>query len=361
MAPVAHALAARGLAPRLVLTGQHPDLDLREHKLASFECLALRCPGERDPHRHVGSVTAALLPKLRERPSLIVVQGDTSSALGAALAANTSEVPLAHVEAGLRTHDPKRPWPEEEYRTAIDAGAELLFAPTAAAADNLRREGVPGRIEVTGNTGIDAVLAAAATLPSPRLHDGAARRILVTTHRRESWGDALRSIASAVADLARSGANLDVVLPPNGFVADSIRRLLGGTPNVSFLPPCTHAELLRRMRQSDLLLSDSGGMQEEAPALGVPLLVLRDETERPEAIATGNSRLVGTDGKRIVAEALRLLADPAALAAMSRPSFPFGDGRAGPRIAAIIEEWLEEQPSDAVTSARSAPGTPARW
>src|SRR5205823_5738939 len=170
--------------------------------LDSFPSLSLECPGQEDPHAHVGAVTRALLPTFADPPDLVVVQGDTSSALGGALAAFTAGIPVAHVEAGLRTHDPLQPWPEEEYRVAIDAQAELLFAPTATAAANLEKEQVPGTIFVTGNTIIDAVLSTAARLPSPTLHDSGRRRILVTCHRRESWGDGLASIGAALRTLA---------------------------------------------------------------------------------------------------------------------------------------------------------------
>jgi UDP-N-acetylglucosamine 2-epimerase (non-hydrolysing) len=287
-------------------------------------------------------VTSKLLPLLQSPPELLIVHGDTSSALGAALAGFTARVPVAHVEAGLRTHDPRLPWPEEEYRTAIDASADLLFAPTDLAARNLREEEVPGEIHVTGNTGIDALLASEGRLPSPSLRESGLPRVLVTCHRRESWSDGLETIAAALVELARS-ARIDLVLHPNAYVAGRMRDLLGEVEGIALIPPCDHQQLVRRMRDADLILSDSGGIQEEAPALGTPLLVLRDKTERPEAIAAGNARLVGTDTKRIVAEAQRLLANPLALAAMSRPSFPFGDGHAAPRIAAIIEDWLERR------------------
>ena len=320
-----------------MLTGQHPDLDSEAFELGGMQIHRLDCPGEEDPHRHVRAVTATLLPTLRFGPDLLVVQGDTSSALGAALAGFTAGVPVAHVEAGLRTHDPQFPWPEEEYRTAIDAQAELLFAPTKTAAANLRAEKVPGKIHVTGNTGIDAVLTAAATLPAPTKRSG--RSILVTCHRRESWGEGLESIAAALRQLA-SDVKVDFVLHPNRWVAERMRSLLGPNRSITLLEPCDHQELLQRMRSSDLVLSDSGGMQEEAPALGVPLLVLREKTERPEGVAVGNAILVGTSTDRIVEVTRRLLGDSAALAAMSRPSFPYGDGKAGPRIAGIIERWL---------------------
>lgn len=287
------------------------------------------------------SVAQAVHEQLRKRPDLLVVQGDTSSALGGALAAFTAAVPVAHVEAGLRSHDWAMPWPEEEYRTAIDAHADLLFAPTALAAANLRREGVAGAVFVTGNTGIDAVLKARSELAPPSLHDRGLPRLLVTCHRRENWGEGLSSVASALRRLASEGiARVDILLHPNAHVSKSIERLLGGCPAITLLPPCSHRRLVGRMRDCDLMLSDSGGVQEEAPALGVPLLVLREKTERPEALWSGNMRLVGTDAGQIFESVRQLLADPISLSAMAEPALPYGDGRAGYRIAALIEQWL---------------------
>lgn len=344
MAPVANALEERGLTPTLVFTGQHPQLNPAEFGLSRYPAMQLCCPGEEDPHHHVRKVTAAMRPLLRDRPDLLMVQGDTSSALGAALAGFMAGAPVAHVEAGLRTHDPLLPWPEEEYRTAIDARADLLFAPTETAATNLRNEQVPGEIHVTGNTGIDALLATEAALPQPESRDDGLLRILVTCHRRESWGAGLESIAAAVIELVRGGAaRIEVVLHPNPHVSGTIRRALDGRAGISLVGPLSHGELLQRIRDCDLVLSDSGGIQEEAPTLGVPLLVLRDKTERPEAIASGNARLVGTSVERIMAETRRLLANPAERALMTRRTYPFGDGRAGPRIAAIVEQWLEDR------------------
>ena len=340
MAPVAHALAERGLAPSLVLTGQHSGLDHGDFGLGGFPAELLQCRGEEDPHRHVRAVTAALLPRLVAAPELLVVQGDTSSALGAALAGFASAVPVAHVEAGLRTHDPLLPWPEEEYRTAIDAGADLLFAPTTLSAANLRREKVRGEIHVTGNTSIDALLALEADLPPASKTRRVRPQLLVTAHRRESWGAGLRSIAAALRELATE-AVIDVILHPNPHVAAIMNGELDGIANVRLAEPCSHRELVQRMRDCDIVLSDSGGIQEEAPALGVPLLVLREKTERPEGIASGSAVLVGTSSERIVAEARRLLHDERALAAMRDRTFPYGDGKAALRIAAIIAEWLE--------------------
>lgn len=344
MAPVAHAIAARGGRPTLVLTGQHPRLDPAEFGLGRLDTVRLHVPGEEDPHAHVGKVTSALLPLLGVRPDLLVVQGDTSSALGGALAGFSVGVPVAHVEAGLRTHDPHLPWPEEEYRVAIDAHAELLFAPTELAAANLEAEKVPGDIHITGNTGIDSLLALEATLRPDMLHDSSRKRILVTCHRRESWEHDLEAIPAALRELALDGtAHVTMVLHPNPYVAETMRRQLDGLAHVSLIEPMSHRKLVQKMRDSELILSDSGGIQEEAPALGTPLLVLREKTERPECLASGNAILVGTSTERIVTEAKRLLDDPAAFAAMSRRAYPFGDGKAGPRIAAIIEDWIVEK------------------
>ena len=330
-----------GLQPSLILTGQHPDLDPADYGFGDCETTRLHCPGAADPHRHVEHVTEALLGSLSRRPDLLVVQGDTSSALGGALAGFRAGLPVAHVEAGLRSHDAGMPWPEEEYRTAIDAGAALLFAPTALAAANLRREGVAGAVFITGNTGIDAVLRASADLPAPTLRESGRPRLLVTCHRRESWGDGLHSIASALRQLAQSGtAEVEVLLHPNPHVSRTLVALLGGCPGIALLEPCSHADLLARMRDCDLMLSDSGGVQEEAPAMGVPLLVLREKTERPEAIWTGNMQLVGTDAEDILQAVATLLGDPLKLAEMAKPSLPYGDGLSGHRIAGIIDQWL---------------------
>jgi UDP-N-acetylglucosamine 2-epimerase (non-hydrolysing) len=341
--------------PSLILTGQHIDLDPADHGLGAYSATRLNCPGAQDPHAHVKSVAAAVLTQLGKPPDLLIVQGDTSSALGGALAGSMAAVPVAHVEAGLRSHDPAMPWPEEEYRTAIDASADLLFAPTALAAANLRKERVPGAIFVTGNTGIDAVLKTRAGLPEPVLRDRALPRLLVTCHRRENWGAGLGSVALALRQLAQEGtASIEVVLHPNPHVSRTMERLLGGCFAITLVPPCSQRRLVVRMRECDLMLSDSGGVQEEAPALGVPLLVLREKTERPEGLWSGNMRLVGTDSGRIVAAVRELLGDPVALAAMAEPSLPYGDGRAGYRIAALIEHWLAGRFDEASAPPRQA-------
>lgn len=320
----------------LIFTGQHPALDPADYGLGDFPVVRLSCRGQEDPHAHVGAVTKAVLPVLCDiMPWLTLVQGDTSSALGGALAAAAARLPLAHVEAGLRSHCRRQPWPEEDFRIAIDAQAQLLFAPTELSAANLVREGVSGEVHVTGNSGIDALLPLAAR----RRGDARSNqpRLLVTCHRRENWGDSLQAVAAALTTIAAEGAaQVDIVLHPNPALAGRIRELLDGQPGISFSPPRGHRDMIQAMVEADLVLSDSGGMQEEAAALGVPLLVLRDTTERPEAIACGSVELVGTDPKRILSAVRRHLKS----ARTKTTASPFGDGHAGERIAAIIEEWL---------------------
>ena len=345
LAPVAAALASRGACVRVLITGQHP-LSPREHGLAAFAPVELHCQAGGEPDALVAEVARAVAPLLAEPPALLVVQGDTASALGGAVAAFAAAVPVAHVEAGLRSFDSTMPWPEEEYRCAIDARADLLFAPTEISAGNLEAEGVPGRIYVTGNTGIDALLATLASSRPASIVRDSGLKLLVTCHRRESWGAGLRSIAEALIQLAAAyPLHIDLVLHPNPCVAGAMRDLLAGQPGIHLVDPLGHAEMIAAMQGSDILLSDSGGVQEVAPALGIPLLVLREKTERPEGVASGNMLLVGTDRQRIVDTVVRLL-DPSLRAAMSRPAFPYGDGRSAERIAGHIADFLEGAASE---------------
>ncbi len=345
LAPVAFALAAKRCPPRILFTGQHP-LDPAEHCLEGYERIELGCPGERNPMAHSDSVARRLREILAAPPDLLVVQGDTSSALGGAMAGFAEGVAVAHVEAGLRSFDPTIPWPEEQNRIAIDRLSSLLFAPTPTSAANLRAEAVQGAVSITGNTGIDALFGVIdrlglldIELPGERL------RLLVTCHRRENWGRPMRSVAAALNHLAlREPVEIKVVLHTNPIVADTMRKALKPNPSIALLPPLSHSEMIMAMLGADLLLSDSGGVQEEAPALGLPLLVLRDKTERPEGIASGNMILAGTGRERIIALVMRLF-DPAARAAMSKPSLPFGDGKAGPRIAETIIDCIGQQGS----------------
>ncbi|UUR08149.1 non-hydrolyzing UDP-N-acetylglucosamine 2-epimerase [Sphingomonas glaciei] len=345
LAPVARALLAQDLAPHIVLTGQHSQLDPAAFGLASHPVTRLRCPSGGDPRVHAEAVANAIAPLLRasERPAMLIVQGDTSSALGGALAATAAGLPLAHVEAGLRSHDLALPWPEEGNRVAIDRLSHLLFAATADNAANLAAEGVTGGVHVTGNTAIDALFDVLLALP-PRLDSHGLPRLLVTCHRRENWGAAFTPIGLALIDLAQiPWLRIEVVLHSNPSVAAAARLLLGGHPRIRLLSPMAHRSMVGAIRSAHILLSDSGGIQEEAPALGIPLLVLRSTTERPEGIASGNSQLVGNDRTQIVHHVRHLLEDGDAYAAMAVPAFPFGDGKAAPRIAALCGEWLASE------------------
>lgn len=344
LGPVAHALADLGVAPRLLITGQHPGLELADHDLEGFAASPLNCPGQPDPMLHADLVRAALRRLLpMDLPELLVVQGDTSSALGGALAARELGIPLAHVEAGLRTYDALLPWPEEENRVTIDRLADILFAPTLSNAANLRREKVCGTVHVTGNSGIDALAALVGPLPLKPNRSWWPRpfSLLVTCHRRENWESGLDGLARALLTLGQRRVRSEVLLPPNAKVAERMHALLGGRSGVRLVPPLSHRATIEAMRRVHLVLSDSGGMQEEAPSLGVPLLILRDKTERPEGLATGTMELVGTDPDRIVDAVERLRRNRSRLASMRRPSLPFGDGQAASRIARHCLMFLE--------------------
>jgi UDP-N-acetylglucosamine 2-epimerase (non-hydrolysing) len=346
LSPIAHALAHHGEPPGLFVTGQHPGLELADHRLDGFPTIPLGCPGQPDPMLHADLVRSALNRLLpMNRPKLLVVQGDTSSALGGALAARELGIALAHVEAGLRTYDPNFPWPEEENRVAIDKLSDLLFAPTNGNAANLRREQISGRIHITGNSGIDALAGLVGGLSRKPVRRWLPRRqfkLLVTCHRRENWQAGLEGLATALHALAKQRVVAEVILPPNPSVTERMHCLLGGKPGIALIPPLSHPATIAAMRSTDLVLSDSGGMQEEAPALGVPLLILREKTERPEGLATGTMELVGTDPERIVGAVDRLRQDRRLLRKMAQPCLPFGDGRSAPRIASICLAYLDE-------------------
>jgi UDP-N-acetylglucosamine 2-epimerase (non-hydrolysing) len=279
-----------------------------------------------------------------QTPELLLVQGDTTTAMVGSLAAFHRRVPVGHVEAGLRTGDLERPFPEEANRRIIDLVAELCFAPTARAAELLRAEGVPAdRIFVTGNTVVDALQWVSSLLPEEPARD----EVLVTAHRRESFGAPLREIFAAVRELARSFPGVRWVFPVhrNRSVRRPAHEILAGLPNVELHEPFDYPELVRRLRTARFVLTDSGGIQEEAPTFGKPVLVLRETTERPEGVRAGVARLVGCDRGRIVAEATRLLTDPEAYAAMATAINPYGDGQAAERIAAILARWGDARKS----------------
>lgn len=295
-------------------------------------------------------ILGGLEPVLQsEKPDLVVVQGDTTTTFCGALAAFYCRVPVGHVEAGLRTGDPWQPFPEEINRVLTTHLASLHFAATEGAAENLRAEGVSNEsIHVTGNPGIDAVLYVRAALENGRLAapawpflDPAKRLILVTAHRRESFGAGFERMCAALAELA-GRPEVQIVYPvhPNPNVQEPVRRRLAGLENLFLIEPQEYVAFVDLMRRAHLLLTDSGGIQEEGPSLGKPVLVMREKTERPEAVEAGTVRLVGTDARRIVRETVRLLEDSAEYERMSRVHNPYGDGRASGRIAAAIDSFL---------------------
>ena len=298
--------------------------------------------------QHLEDLTAGALLEFgrlleRRAPEAVLVQGDTTTAMACALAAYYRQIPVGHVEAGLRTGDRYRPFPEEINRRIITQIATWNFAPTERAAQVLRAEGMPAHsIFVTGNTVIDALLDTLRRAPAPEWSapgPAAGRRlVLVTAHRRESFGLPFERLCGALAAIARDNPDVDVVYPVhlNPNVQAPVRRILGAAPRVSLIEPVGYPEFCRLMERATLILTDSGGIQEEAPSLGVPVLVLRSETERPEAVEAGVALLVGTEPSLIVAEANRLLRDESARRSMARSVSPFGDGNAAERIAAIL-------------------------
>lgn len=284
-------------------------------------------------------------PFAESKPDLAIVQGDTTTTFCGALAAFYCAVPVAHVEAGLRTGDLYQPFPEELNRVLTTRVTRLHFAATPGAAENLRREGIHENIWVTGNTGIDAVLHVRDRLQRGELQSSASdferpgkRLILVTAHRRESFGEGFRHICEALIDIAKRD-DVHIVYPvhPNPNVQAAVRGQLGSHPNITLTEPMDYVPFVDLMRRAHLILTDSGGIQEEAPSLGKPVLVLRDKTERPEAVEAGTVKLVGTDPARIVVETARLLDCSDEYTRMSRTHNPYGDGHASQRIEAALQ------------------------
>ena len=348
LAPVWAALRVGGASVQWAHTGQHRHEDAAVEGLYRFfgirpdHSLTLQRRGDSP-----AELQSLLLDKLTAlfrtlAPRGVIVQGDTTSTLAAAQAAFFAGVPVAHVEAGLRTHDLADPFPEEMNRVLTAQLARWHFAPTAGAALNLEREGIARHaIHAVGNTVVDAARQGVARLPAPAALPG--QRLLVTAHRRENWGAGLARIARAVARLVAAHGNLSVLWPLHGnpAVADAVRSALADAPpavlaRLQLVPPLDYPTLLHHLRQATLVLTDSGGLQEEGAALSVPVAVLRASTERPELIDSGGGVLLGTDEERIVAVTTRLLADPAALQAMREATNPFGDGLAAERIAAVL-------------------------
>ena len=337
---------------RVCVTAQHREM--LDQVLKAFEItpdhdLDLMLPGQ-TLFQSASRILAALEPVLAsEQPDMILVQGDTTTTLCGALAAFYQRTPLGHVEAGLRTGDWRQPFPEEMNRVLTSRLTALHFAATEEAARNLQNEGVdPDSISVTGNTGIDAVLYVRDGLESGRLQglacsepDPAAKLLVVTAHRRESFGGGFERICRALGKLAeRPDVRIIYPVHPNPNVQDPVNRLLTARPHIRLIPPLDYVPFVDLMRRAYLLITDSGGIQEEGPSLGKPILVLREKTERPEAVVAGTVKLVGTDERRIVEEANRLLDDPAEYQRMARVHNPYGDGLAAGRISNLIHSFL---------------------
>lgn len=365
--PVIRALReTAGLDVRVCVTGQHRALLDQVLGIAGIRPdidLDLMAPGQ-----SLDALTARLLQGIghvldEETPDRVIVQGDTASAMAGSLAAYFRRVPVAHVEAGLRSGDLHHPWPEEGNRRIIGSLADLHFAPTPAAAQALKQGGVdPACIHMTGNSVIDALLhvrallrdgrVAAPAMATLRTRFAGRRLLAVTCHRRENLGEGLAAIADALAILAQRD-DTAIVLPlhPNPQVSGLLHARLDGLANVALVEPLDYPDFVALLDACYLVLTDSGGVQEEAPALGKPVLVMRETTERPEGVAVGTARLVGTDASRIVGETARLLDDPAAHAVMARAHSPYGDGQAAARIAAVLAGEAEQIPVDAAAAA----------
>ncbi|NJR50484.1 MAG: UDP-N-acetylglucosamine 2-epimerase (non-hydrolyzing) [Leptolyngbyaceae cyanobacterium CSU_1_3] len=351
MAPVIQAFRRSPLFDtQVVLTGQHremvdqvmqlfdltPDHDLAimqpKQTLTDITCWALRG-------------LEALFQQLQ--PKIVLVQGDTTTAFAAALAAFYQKIPVGHVEAGLRTEALFNPYPEEANRRLVSQITQLHFAPTALSVENLQRSGVLGEIHQTGNTVIDALLTVAQRQPACEIRGltwGDYRTILATVHRRENWGQPLANIAQGFLNVLNQFEDTALLLPlhRNPTVREPLTAILGDHPRVFLTEPLDYTQLVGAMQRCYLLLTDSGGIQEEAPSLGKPVLVLRETTERPEAVLAGTAKLIGTNPDRILSEAAALLSDSQSYQAMANATSPFGDGYAADRILQIVEKYLQK-------------------
>ncbi|MHC5672415.1 non-hydrolyzing UDP-N-acetylglucosamine 2-epimerase [Nostoc sp.] len=337
-----------GFELQVILTGQHREMV--EQVMQLFNIKADYNLEIMQARQSLNDITCRSLQGLEalfqeKKPDLVVVQGDTTTAFAAALAAFYQKIPVGHVEAGLRTDDIFNPYPEEANRRLISQITQLHFAPTPWAVENLHRSGVLGEIHMTGNTVIDALLNVAATqvvCNVPGLDWESYRVLLATVHRRENWGEPLQAIAQGFLQILDKFPDTALLLPlhRNPTVRVPLQELLGNHPQIFLTEPLDYGELVGAIGRSHLLLTDSGGLQEEAPSLGKPVLVLRDTTERPEAVAAGTAKLVGTTSQKIFAAAAELLSDPDAYQAMANAINPFGDGHAAERILQIVQNYL---------------------
>ena len=340
---------------RVCVTAQHREMldqvlslfDIRP----DFDLNAMR------PGQTLAAISSRILGELEtvlseEKPDLVFVQGDTTTTFCGALTAFYARIPVAHVEAGLRTDDIQQPFPEEMNRVLVARLSAIHFAATQRSAQQLRDEGVPcSAIQVTGNTGIDAVLHVCRQLDEGAVRggdwkflDSSRKLVVVTAHRRESFGEGLERLCMAIRQLAER-RDVQIVYPvhPNPNVMEPVRRHLAQHPNIVLVEPLDYVSFIDLARRAYLILTDSGGVQEEAPSLGKPILVLRDKTERPEAVEVGTATLVGTDARKILSAANHLLDDPGEYARRQKIHNPYGDGHASERIAAHISNTLRQQ------------------
>lgn len=333
---------------QVVLTGQHQEMVAQVMQLFDLQAdydLAIMQHGQT-----LTDITCRSLRGLETlfqqiQPQIVLVQGDTTTAFAAAMAAFYQQIPVGHVEAGLRTDNLYNPYPEEANRRLISQITYLHFAPTPQAVENVQRSGVVGKIYHTGNTVIDALLTVAdrhPICPVPGLAWEDYRVILSTVHRRENWGEPLQNIATGFLKVLDKFPDTALLLPlhRNPTVRQPLTDILGNHPRVFLTEPLDYSELVGAIQRCYLLLTDSGGLQEEAPSLGKPVLVLRETTERPEAVEAGTAKLVGTDAETILNEATKLLSRPEAYQAMANAINPFGDGHASQRIVQAVKDYL---------------------
>ncbi len=333
---------------QVVLTGQHQEMVDQVMQLFALKAdhnLAIM-----QPKQTLTSITCRSLQGLETlyqqlQPQVVIVQGDTTTAFAAALAAFYQKIPVGHVEAGLRTDNLYNPYPEEANRRLISQITQLHFAPTTLSVEHLQQSGVVGQIHHTGNTVIDALLAVAARQPLcevPRLEWDQYRVMLATVHRRENWGEPLQAIADGFLRVLDAFPDTALLLPlhRNPVVREPLQQILGSHPRVFLTEPLDYTALVGAIQRCYLLLTDSGGLQEEAPSLGKPVLVLRETTERPEAVTAGTARLIGTQPDSIFGAAQELLSDAIAYERMATAVNPFGDGHASERIVKIVQDYL---------------------
>ncbi|PSN11410.1 UDP-N-acetylglucosamine 2-epimerase (non-hydrolyzing) [filamentous cyanobacterium CCP5] len=333
---------------QVILTGQHREMV--DQVMGLFDLTADRDLAIMQPRQSLTDITCRSLQGLEAiykdlQPDLVLVQGDTTTAFAAALAAFYQQIPVGHVEAGLRTDNIYNPFPEEANRRLISQVGQLHFAPTDLSVQHLKNSGVTGEIHLTGNTVIDALLEVARRSPPcpiPGLDWEQYRVILSTVHRRENWGEPLGAIADGFLKVLDAFPDTALLLPlhRNPTVREPLRAKLGDHPRAFLTEPLDYTELVGAIQRCHLLLTDSGGLQEEAPSLGKPVLVLRETTERPEAVTAGTAQLIGTDSRQIFAAASGLLGDSAAYDKMASQVNPFGDGHASERILAAVESYL---------------------